>query len=252
VVGVTGDLIARYLAELGASLRTPPERTAEIVAEAEDHLRSSAAVGENLGLTERDAQQAAIAAFGPVRDIVRAHRRPASAVLAEVGTAAMRLAGVYLLAISYTGLGLLILRKLLLDTVVPPHGMVIVAPVDAAPTIVALAACVAGGLTLRAGYRRAVRRARGARWPGDGTPAGSLGGYFPLVAAVSMLAAAPFVISALHALRFLGAGSQWAPGLSVAVLYATVAVAAGYTAAMLRLLTRRRAGTVEERIPDAG
>jgi len=252
VVGVTGDLIAGYLAELSARLRTPPERTAEIVAETEDHLRSSAAAGETLGLTERDAQEAAIAAFGPVRDVVRAHRRPASALLAEVGTAAMRLAGVYLLAISCIGLALLILRTLLLHAL-PPRAMVIEAPAGGAPTIAALAACAAGALTLLAGYRRAARRrTRAARWRGDDTPAGSLGGYFPLVAAVLVLAAAPFVIPALRALRPPGAGAQWAPGMSVTVLYATVAVAAGYIAAMLRLVARQRPGTDEGSMTDAG
>lgn len=254
MVGVTGDLIAGYLAELGARLRTPPERTAEIVAETEDHLRSSAAAGEAFGLTERDAQEAAIAAFGPVRDVVRAHRRPASATLAEVGTAAMRLAGVYVLAISCTGLALTILRMLLLHSTVTSRGMTTMeAPVDSVPTIVALATCAASGLTLLAGYRRAARRrTRGARRRGDGMPAGSLGGYFPLVAALSILAAAPFVILAVHALRVPGTGIQWAPGWSVTVLYATVALVAGYMVQMLRLIVRQHAVTTERSFPDAG
>jgi hypothetical protein len=74
VAGVTGDLIAGYLAELRASLRRlPRERTAEILAEAEDHLRESAAAGVAIGMTRREAQEAAISAFGSVRAVVRAH-----------------------------------------------------------------------------------------------------------------------------------------------------------------------------------
>ena len=46
-------LIAGYLAEL-------------IAAETEDHLRETAAAGMAIGMTELEAQQAAISSFGPV------------------------------------------------------------------------------------------------------------------------------------------------------------------------------------------
>ena len=59
MAGVNGDLIDDYLARLRAGLRTPPARTAEIVAEAEDHLRESAAAGRAAGLDEAAAQRAA-------------------------------------------------------------------------------------------------------------------------------------------------------------------------------------------------
>jgi len=45
-VEATGDPVEEYLAALRAGLRTPPGRTDEIVAEAEDHLRESAAAGQ--------------------------------------------------------------------------------------------------------------------------------------------------------------------------------------------------------------
>ena len=45
-------------------------------------------VGVTDDLTERDAQEAAIAAFGGARAIARAHRRPVTAALAEAGMAA--------------------------------------------------------------------------------------------------------------------------------------------------------------------
>jgi putative ABC transport system permease protein len=76
VVSVSEDLIAQYLAELRAGLRTAQERTAEILAEAEDHLRESAAAGLAAGMSEREAQEAAISAFGSVRTVARANSRP--------------------------------------------------------------------------------------------------------------------------------------------------------------------------------
>ncbi|HYB17939.1 MAG TPA: permease prefix domain 1-containing protein [Streptosporangiaceae bacterium] len=78
VVGMTGaarDPIAGYLAELGAGLRVPTADAELILAEAEDHLCETAAAGLAAGMTELEAQQAAITSFGPVRAVVRAHRR---------------------------------------------------------------------------------------------------------------------------------------------------------------------------------
>jgi len=73
VVGVSADLLARYLDELRAKLRTPDADL--VLAEAEDHLRESVAAGLAIGMTEREAQEAAISAFGSVRAVVRAHNR---------------------------------------------------------------------------------------------------------------------------------------------------------------------------------
>ena len=69
------DLIAGYLAELRAGLWVPAAEAELIVAEAEDHLRETAAVGMAIGMTELEAHQAAISSFGPVRAVIRAHRR---------------------------------------------------------------------------------------------------------------------------------------------------------------------------------
>jgi hypothetical protein len=73
--GMTADLIARYLDELHAGLRVPAAEAELIAAEAEDHLRETAAAGIAIGMTELEAQEAAISSFGPVRAVVRAHRR---------------------------------------------------------------------------------------------------------------------------------------------------------------------------------
>ena len=69
------DLIAGYLAELRAGLWVPAAEAELIVAEAEDHLRETAAVRMEIGMTELEAHQAAISSFGPVRAVIRAHRR---------------------------------------------------------------------------------------------------------------------------------------------------------------------------------
>ena len=67
----TPDLITGYLAELGAGLRVPTAEAELILAEAEDHLFETAAAGMGAGMTEREAQQAAISSFGPVRAAAR-------------------------------------------------------------------------------------------------------------------------------------------------------------------------------------
>ena len=56
--------IEEYLAGLRASLRVAPGQAELIVAEAEDHLRETAAAGVAAGMTELEAQEAAISAFG--------------------------------------------------------------------------------------------------------------------------------------------------------------------------------------------
>ena len=65
------DLIGAYLGELRMRLRGPDAEL--VLAEAEDHLRESVAAGLAIGMSEREAQEAAISAFGPVRAVVRAH-----------------------------------------------------------------------------------------------------------------------------------------------------------------------------------
>lgn len=96
------DQIAEYLDQLRSSLITSRRRALLILDEAEDHLRESAAAGAAAGLTEAEAQQAAIASFGSVRAVVRAHAAgrhgPAFAAVSAVVLAAWKLVAVYLLA----------------------------------------------------------------------------------------------------------------------------------------------------------
>ena len=107
------DPIGQYLAALQASLRVAPAEAELIVAEAEDHLRETVAAGLAAGMTEREAQEAAISAFGPVRAVVRAHEstpghpmkgRTPAAVLGDMFLAAWKLAGLGLMAVGASGL----------------------------------------------------------------------------------------------------------------------------------------------------
>jgi hypothetical protein len=104
-----GDPIEEYLDLLYARLRTSPRQARRVLAEAEDHLREAVADGLSAGMTEHEAQEAAISSFGSVRAVVRAHdarlrRFPALVVLGDLVMSAWMLAGVGLLAIGVSGL----------------------------------------------------------------------------------------------------------------------------------------------------
>ncbi|HKD88315.1 MAG TPA: hypothetical protein VKB62_07275 [Streptosporangiaceae bacterium] len=107
------DLIGEYLSELRARLELAPEEAELVVAEAEDHLRETAACGLATGMTEHEAQLAAISAFGSVTAVVRAHAsRPAgfirgrtpAAILGDLILAGWKLAGTGLIAVGVSGL----------------------------------------------------------------------------------------------------------------------------------------------------
>ena len=104
-----GDPIEEYLDLLYVRLRITPRRARRVLAEAEDHLREAAAQGMAAGLTEREAQEAAISSFGSVRAVVRAHdvrlqRFPAVAVVRDLVLAAWMLGTFGLLAVGASGL----------------------------------------------------------------------------------------------------------------------------------------------------
>jgi hypothetical protein len=118
MAGMSGDPFEEYLNRLAAGLRTPPARTAEIAAEAEDHLRESAAARRAAGLGEDEAQRAAIAAFGSVRQVVRAHRPSASAYTVAAAMLAWPLLAGYLVLTAALGALLLVAGS-------PGHGYVL-------------------------------------------------------------------------------------------------------------------------------
>jgi hypothetical protein len=155
--GVGRDLIAGYLAELRAGLRVPSAEAELILAEAEDHLRETAAVGMTVGMTELEAQQAAISSFGPVGAVIRAHRRR-TATAVDAAVAAWKLTA--LLATTAGAIGLATVLLQMRSGPDSPPGIQVV-PVARGPLLTALvvdAAMTAGGLALLATRRLAARR----------------------------------------------------------------------------------------------
>jgi hypothetical protein len=100
------DPVEDYLDQLYAGLRTTPREARRIIAEAEDHLREATAAGIEAGLSEQQAQEAAISSFGSVRAVTRAHARriPPLAVFGELAMAAWKLTSIAVLAVAGSGL----------------------------------------------------------------------------------------------------------------------------------------------------
>ena len=92
------DLIADYLEQLRRGLRIAPGQAEAILAEAEDHLRETAAAGIAVGMTEREAHEAAISSFGPVGAVTRAHLARVNGGMAALAIAAWKLVSLLLLA----------------------------------------------------------------------------------------------------------------------------------------------------------
>ena len=142
---VAPDLIAGYLEELYAGLRVPAAEAELIAAEAEDHLRETAAAGIAIGMTELEAQQAAISSFGPIRAVVRAHRRR-TVTAGGVAMAAWKLAALLATTVGVGGLAGMGIFTYLLRSAPDGPGPV--------PTVaVVYAAMAAGGLVLLAARR---------------------------------------------------------------------------------------------------
>ncbi len=145
------DLIAGYLEELYAGLRVPAAEAELIAVEAEDHLRETAAAGIAIGMTELAAQQAAISGFGPVRAVVRAHRRRA-VTAGGAAMAAWKLAALLATTVGVGGLAGMGIFTYLLRSAPDGPGPV--------PTVaVVYAAIAAGGLVLLAARRLTGHRA---------------------------------------------------------------------------------------------
>jgi HAAS len=164
------DPITGYLAELGAGLRVPTAEAELILAEAEDHLRETAAAAIAVGMTELAAQQAAVSSFGPVRAVLRAHRRRLFTTR-EAAMAAWKLIGLLATTVGAGGLaGLGIFAYLMrsappgplglaaavpagtpVGKVICPYSCYLVGPVGPDPVLTAqfvYAALAAGGVAL--------------------------------------------------------------------------------------------------------
>lgn len=113
------DLVEQYLRHLRASLELAPEEAELVVAEAEDHLRETTMAGLATGMTEHEAQLAAISAFGSVSAVVRAHAsrprgfirgRTPVAIIGDWILAGWKLAGIGLIAVGFSGLVVLLMN----------------------------------------------------------------------------------------------------------------------------------------------
>ncbi len=125
---VACDPVTGYLTELRAGLRVPAAEAELILAEAEDHLRETAAAGMAVGMTELAAQHAAVSSFGPVRAVARAHRR--RAVTARgAALAVWKLTGLLAMTIGAGGLaGLGIFAYLMRSAPPGPLGLAVSVP----------------------------------------------------------------------------------------------------------------------------
>jgi hypothetical protein len=233
------DLIGEYLDRLRASLRVAPGEADLIVAEAEDHLRETAAAGLAIGMTEREAQEAAISTFGPVRAVVHAHhvrRGRIAAVSGDVGATAWKLSSLLLVTAGLAGLATdtsRAIRPLPRPVMIMNGTHVVIAPFHNSPFphfVWSVAAVVCGAILLT-GYRL-VRRRRRRR----GQPGGPLAtGAFPVLAA-GFFCAVSFALVGLSL-------SGWVafPGFFI-VAYLALAIGYGVRAARMLRHRRRPAG----------
>ncbi len=256
--GAGTDLIAAYLAELRARLWAPAAEAELIVAEAEDHLRETAAAGMAIGMTELEAQQAAISSFGSVRAVVQAHRRR-MVTAGEAVMAAWKLTG---LLATIVGVGGLAAMFLLHSPAGWPDARVLhpapacQCPVNAVAVnsvlVVALpyVFMAAGGLALLAAYPLARRRTSGRDLLSPAVTAS----FFLLVTALLLALNA----SGVGAVTFQGywfspisSGSvtTTVPLVPSAIVAGSLAVAVGYGLRAALRLVRRRPGSAAPAAP---
>jgi hypothetical protein len=243
------DLISGYLAGLCAGLRVPAAEAELILAEAEDHLRETAAAGREAGMTELEAQQSAIASFGPVRAVARAHRRrPLTAGAAAM--AGWKLAGLLSATVGAGGIaGMAIFAYSLRSGPGGPGPL----PTEA----VVYAAMVAGGVVLLAARRLARGGTPGRDLLSPGVTAGcfllasaALGIYGFLLRSAPPLPGPPQDLSCAYSCNWPG-GPLPGPGPAVPVLVAYAAMGAGVLV-LLAARWRARRGRRGRRPLSAG
>ena len=248
--GAAPDLIAGYLADLCAGLRVPAAEAELILAEAEDHLRETAAAGLAIGMAEPEAQQSAISSFGPVRAVVRAHRRRAVTV-GDAAMAAWKVAALLATTVGAGGLAGMGIFAFLLRSA-PPGS---VGPGSVPPALVVYAAMTAGGLVVLAA-RRLARRGTSGR---DLLSPGIMASCFLLASALLGIygfllrsapagppgAAGPPGLSCSYSCNWSG-GPAPGPGsaLTVLVVYAAMAAGGLVVLAARRLARRGTSGRV--------
>jgi len=251
------DLIAAYLDELRAGLRMPPGQAELIVAEAEDHLCETAAVGMAIGMTELEAQQAAISSFGSIRAVTWAHRHRGG-LAGKAAMAAWKLVAVLAATVGAGGLVNVGISVRHLD---PPPGAQLVG-LGPAGRVELYGTVMAGGVIALAGYcltrRRQRRHHAGSRPP---APLASLvsAAFFLIVAALLFVLNVTGVVvqETLWGPTFSGtatwAGGGWAGGWMQpqlvhlidpdTVVAACLAVAVGFGAQAALRRTRTGSGS---------
>jgi hypothetical protein len=264
VVGMSGagtDLIAGYLAELRAGLWVPADEAELIVAEAEDHLRETAAVGMEIGMTELEAHQAAISSFGPVRAVIRAHRRR-TITAGDAVMAAWKLTGLLATVAGAGGFATVLLQM----QNGPPAGATGVRAVqdgqgvcqcsfsmvpitNSAVAALPFAALAVGGLALLATRRLAARRLarRGTSGRDPRSPAVTASFFLLVTALLSALnvSGVGAVTNQSYWFSPLSSGSMTAtvPLVPGAIVAGCLAVAAGYGLQAALRLARRGPGS---------
>jgi hypothetical protein len=189
------------------------------------------------GLTEAEAQQAAITGFGPVREIVYAHQTRHGrvvAVLADLASALWRVAACYLLAAFLLG-PVLLLGPGAGAPAAPRRLPTLVPETSARAALICWAATGVAGLALLAAYFavRRVQRRRGRVWS---VP---LGGYFPLTAvAASGALGVGLMLLATTAHVVLG---PW----SAIIIFAALGLVVTYGLRMWRMLWNQARGRDE-------
>jgi uncharacterized membrane protein (DUF485 family) len=262
--GAGTDLITGYLAELRAGLWVSAAEAELIVAEAEDHLRETAAAGMTIGMTELEAHEAAISSFGPVRAVIRAHRRR-TVTAADAVMAAWKLTGLLAAIVGAGGLAAIFLlhsppvwatgvRAAQDGPGVCQCSMHMVPITSRAVMALPFAATAAGGLALLATRRLATRRLATRRLSRRGTSGRDH--LSPAVTASFFL----LVTSLMFALNVSGAGavadqSGWltpvssgsatttVPLVPGAIVAGCLALAVGYGLQAALRLARRESGS---------
>jgi hypothetical protein len=235
------------------------------VAEAEDHLRETAAVGMEIGMTELEAHQAAISSFGPVRAVIRAHRRR-TVTAGDAVMAVWKLTGLLATVVGAGGLATIFLIR---SPVVWAMGVRPVqdgaglcqcsfhmVPINS-PAVMALpfAGIAAGGLALLATRWLAGRWPAGRWLAGPGTsgrdprsPAVTASFFLlvsALLSALNLSGVGAYTSQSYMCCSTLTSGSSTTivPLVPGAIVAGCLAVAAGYGLQTARRLARRGPGS---------
>jgi hypothetical protein len=257
--GASTDLIAGYLAELRAGLWVSADEAELIVAEAEDHLRETASVGIEIGMTELEAHQAAISSFGPVRAVVRAHRRR-TVTAGDAVMAAWKLTGLLAAVVGAGGLAAVFLlhSPLVWATgvqMVPASPGVCQCSINAVPitgpAVLALpfAAMTAGGLALLATRRLATRRLGRRGTSGRGPLSSAVTASFFLLVTALLLAVNVSGVGAVTQVGgwttpiSSGSSTTTVPLVPGVIVAGCLAVAVGYGLQTALRLVRRAPGS---------